>query len=51
MRFEEEASLAVGELVASVVTGRLSDPKALVAGAGISAMICLVIGYLLGKAR
>jgi uncharacterized protein len=47
---EEEASLPVGELVASVVAGRLSDPKALVAGAGIFAMICLVIGYLVGRA-
>ena len=48
---EEDASLPVGELVASVVAGRLSDPKALFAGAGIFAMICLVIGYLVGRAR
>ena len=47
----EEAGLPVGELVASVVAGRLSDPKALFAGAGIFAMICLVIGYLVGRAR
>jgi hypothetical protein len=46
----EESSLPVGELVASAVAGRLSDPKALAAGAGIFAMICLVIGYLLGRA-
>jgi len=48
---EEDASLPVGELVASVVAGRLSDPKALFAGAGIFAMICLVIGYLVGRTR
>ena len=47
----EEDGLPVGELVASVVAGRLSDPKALFAGAGIFAMICLVIGYLVGRAR
>ena len=46
----EESSLPVGDLVASVVAGRLSDPKALFAGAGIFAMICLVIGYLVGRA-
>jgi uncharacterized protein len=46
----EESSLPVGELVASAVAGRLSDPKALAAGAGIFAMICLVIGFLLGRA-
>ena len=40
---------AGGRLVASVVAGRLSDPKALFAGAGIFAMICLVIGYLVGR--
>ena len=47
----EEDGLPVGELVASVVAGRLSDPKALFAGAGIFAMICLVIGYLVGRTR
>jgi len=47
----EESSLPVGELVAGVVAGRLSDPKALFASAGIFAMICLVIGYLIGRAR
>ncbi len=47
----EESSLPVGELVASVVAGRLSDPKALFASAGIFAMICLVIGYLIGRNR
>jgi carbon monoxide dehydrogenase subunit G len=48
---EDEASLPVGDLVASVVAGRLADPKSLAAGASIFAMICLVIGYLVGRAR
>jgi carbon monoxide dehydrogenase subunit G len=46
----EEAGLPVGELAAGVVAGRLADPKSLAAGAGIFAMICLVIGYLVGRA-
>jgi len=47
----EDAGLPVGELIASVVAGRLADPRSLAAGAGIFAMICLVIGYLVGRAR
>jgi carbon monoxide dehydrogenase subunit G len=48
---QEESSLPVGEIVGGMVTDRLSNPKALFAGAGIFAMICLVIGYLIGRSR
>ena len=48
---QEESSLPVGEIVGGMVADRLSNPKALVAGAGIFAMICLVIGYLIGRSR
>jgi carbon monoxide dehydrogenase subunit G len=46
-----ESSLPVGEIVAGVVAGRLQDPKTLFASAGIFGMLCLVLGYLLGRAR
>jgi carbon monoxide dehydrogenase subunit G len=47
----EEESLPAGEIVASALAGRLSEPRALFLAAGIFGMICVVIGYLLGKAR
>jgi carbon monoxide dehydrogenase subunit G len=46
-----ESSLPVGELVAGVVTDRLSDRRVLYAGAGIFAMLCLVIALKRGRSR
>lgn len=41
----------MGEIVGGMVADRMSNPKPLAAGAGIFAMICLVIGYLAGGSR
>jgi hypothetical protein len=41
----------VGEIVTGVVADRLAEPKARFAAAGISAMLLLVIGYLIGRRR
>jgi uncharacterized protein len=47
----EASSLPVGEIMAGVVSDRLQDQRTRVVAIGISAMLLLVIGYLLGKAR
>jgi uncharacterized protein len=47
----EESSLPVGEIMAGVVSDRLQDQRTRVVAIGISAMLLLVVGYLLGKAR
>jgi carbon monoxide dehydrogenase subunit G len=46
-----ESSLPAGQIAASIAAERLSDPRALLAAAGIFGMLCLVIGYLLGRKR
>jgi uncharacterized protein len=46
-----ETSLPAGDLVAGVLTDRLSTPRARVIAGGVAATLLLVIGYLLGKAR
>jgi hypothetical protein len=37
--------------VADIVAGRVQNPTTLFAAAGISGMLCLVLGDLLGRAR
>jgi uncharacterized protein len=46
-----ESSLPVGEIVTGVVTDRLAEPRTRIIAGGVAAMVLLVIGYLLGKAR
>jgi len=47
----EDEGLPVLELVASVVSGRLQEPRTLFLASGVFAMLFLVIGYLLGRSR
>jgi uncharacterized protein len=45
------SSLPAGQIAASVAAGRLSEPRTLFASAGIFGMLCLMIGYRLGRKR
>jgi carbon monoxide dehydrogenase subunit G len=50
-RAPAQDSLPVGDIVGGVVADRLSRPGARLAAGGISAMLLLVIGYLIGRRR
>jgi hypothetical protein len=46
-----DASLPVGRIVASVVSGRLQDPRALAVATGLLAAVFLRIGIAIGRRR
>jgi carbon monoxide dehydrogenase subunit G len=48
---EAEASLPIGRIAASVVSGRLQDPRALAVATGLLAAVFLRIGIAIGRRR
>jgi carbon monoxide dehydrogenase subunit G len=45
-----QTSLPVGKIAAAVITGRLGNPRTLLAAGLTFAVVCLAIGFLIGKA-
>jgi hypothetical protein len=46
-----QTSVPVGRIAAGVISGRLSNPRTLVIAAGSFAVVCIAIGYAIGRAR